>query len=769
MSIIHEEEEALTSPLLPWLVVLATLGMLLASLRGLPLPEAQGLWLLAPLLAYLVAEWLAPGLAGFGRFPLSLSALLVLLCSPGLGKSAWCFAMLAGLAIRFVRSRLRQEPALAVVSDALPEAWSGLVCLALPSSYAAPAALVTYLASWMLLPGLFAQSLAPRTLAEWSIARERSLAALTFLGLLGLALAWSWGQVPGPVLLALLAIPLLSIPLQAQLKVMQAEVAARQQALREKAQARTSRHLAELRNQVELQRLEVELQQRVLALVGELFMETSQVTHPGQMRLTLLGFLRRAIPCTQLGMYEFEAGKLKLTAESGQQGHEPSAEALNRLASQRAQAVRLDEGGRGFLGAQIPERGLIVLGDPEPRWEDQHPQLLLRLCQHLPLCLDAVRYREMQSRALEDEQTRRRELDRLAGRLTSALDLLAEMVSLRTVEELVASARSRLPNLVAGYEVALEWHDTPYGDVFGPPRRNNYSFPLYGGRSQEGRLRLFSDDAPSLSVLDSELLKLFCSQFACILEGAELTTQLREALERLRQSQAQLVQSSKMAAIGQLAAGVAHELNTPLGAISIAIELAAESAESNPQRTAKRLHKALESVSQMQTIIAKLLFYSRDTRGMRSQVELNKVLQDSYELVAHTMKLSGVEVQVRPGPEAYIEGNSNELQQIFSNLLINARDACSLPQAQARRIEVWLERDKHRATVHVRDSGAGMDEDTRARIFEPFFTTKPIGEGTGLGLSTSLELVEQHGGKLDCTSQPGAGTEFTVALPLAPG
>lgn len=767
----EEEDEALTTPILPWLAVFLTALAVLASLRGWTRPEVSGGLLLGPILVYLAAELWAPSLAGFGRFPLSLAALVVLIAVPDYGKIPWLFVVLVGSLIRFARSRFRGEPPLTLLADSLPEFWAGLACSVLVTS--APGWMIpalgaaTYLLSWQLLPGLFSKALAPRALAQWSIARERSLATLTFLAIVGVALAWVIPAQPEAALLVLAAVPLLAIPMQAQLKVMQAEVQARQQALRERLQQRTSKQLADLKTQVELQRVEVELQHRVLTLVGELFMETSHVENPGDMRQTLIGFVRRVIPCGRISMFENEEGRLKLTAGSGPEVLQPPDTLFPKLSSNRVEAVQHNDKEVSHLAAQIPDRGLLVVSDAVARWQPEHAHLLLRLAHHLPMVLDAVRYREMQSRALEDEQTRRRELDRLAARLTATLDLLGQLVSARSVQELVQTAQEKLPNLLPGYLVEVEWHDQLYRSA-SLQQKASYAFPLYGGRSQEGRLRLFSNQEKPLSLLDTELLRLFSSQFACLLEGAELNAQLRHALEQLKQSQAQLVQSSKMAAIGQLAAGVAHELNTPLGAISIAIELAVDTVETHPERASRRLGKALESVEQMQTIISKLLFYSRDSRGIRAQVELNKVLQDSYELVAHTMKLNGVEVEVSPGPEVVIDANANELQQVFSNLLINAKDACSLPGTQRKRIEMWLERQNGKALVHVRDYGAGMDDATRTRIFEPFFTTKPIGEGTGLGLSTSMELIQQHGGELACQSQPGQGTHFTVALPLEP-
>ncbi|MCW5870221.1 MAG: HAMP domain-containing histidine kinase, partial [Candidatus Eremiobacteraeota bacterium] len=504
---------------------------------------------------------------------------------------------------------------------------------------------------------------------------------------------------------------------------------------------------------------------RVLTLVGELFMETALIQTPADLRPALLGFVRRAIPCSRITLYELEQGMLRPSAGFGPDELQPARELLDEMANERFKAQEISAQGVHHLAAHIPERGLLVVSDTQTRWEQSHHHLLLRLAHHLPMCLDAVRYREMQSRVLADEQTRRYELDQLASRLTATLDLLGQLVSCRSVEELVETTRQRLPELVPGFRVEVCWREQLYaaGLAHTPPR---YTFPLHAGTMGEGQLLLLGDAPKPLSLVDNELLRLFSVQFACLLEGAELNTRLVAALEQVKTSQAQVVQSSKLAAIGQLAAGVAHELNTPLGAVSIAVELSIETMSDSPEKSRKRLEKALESIEQMRGIISKLLFYSRDSRGVRARVDLHKVMDDSFQLVAHTLKLTGIEVEVAPGPPVVIEANSNELQQVFSNLLINAKDACGTPGAQLKRIEMWLEKKNEQALIHVKDYGCGMNEETRLRIFDPFFTTKAIGEGTGLGLSTSLELVKQHGGTLSCSSEPGQGTHFIVTLPL---
>lgn len=765
---LEEEEQALTTPLVPLAALVLSLLLAAGRVGSIPPVRAEGFLLLGPIIGYALSEILAPGLAGFGRFPLSASALLVIVACPQLGRGPWLMLLAGGLLIRLVRAHLRKEPWLSLVSDGLPELWAGLAAWSAPESARPFASGFIYFLAWQFLPGLFAQAVPTNRLSLWSLARERSATAVGFLCLLGSVLSGLVAANAGSVTLLLLGLPLLTITLSAQLRVLAAEAEARKLAKVERRQERAGQELHKLQSQVEMQRLEVELQHRVLTLVGELFMETATIQSAADLRPALLSFVRRAIPCQRITLYESEFAGLKISAGFGPDELQPGREDLEQMSSERVRALQISSGGVHHLSAHIPQRGLVVVSDSQGRWDQSHHHLLMRLAHHLPMCLDAVRYREIQSRVLADEQTRRHELDQLAARLTATLDLLGQLVSCRSLEELVETAQRRLPELVPGFQVEVRWREQLYksGALAQTPPR--YTFPLNAGTMGEGQLLLLGQAPPPLLLVDTELLRLFSIQFACLLEGAELNARLLKALEQVKTSQAQVVQSSKMAAIGQLAAGVAHELNTPLGAVSIAVELSIETVSDHPEKSRKRLEKALESIDQMRGIISKLLFYSRDSRGLRARVDLNKVMDDSYQLVAHTMKMTGIEVEVAPGPSVVIEANSNELQQVFSNLLINAKDACGSPGASLKRIEMWLEEKDQQALVHVKDYGCGMDEETRQRIFEPFYTTKAIGEGTGLGLSTSLELVQQHGGTLRCQSQPGQGTHFIVSLPLQP-
>ena len=228
--------------------------------------------------------------------------------------------------------------------------------------------------------------------------------------------------------------------------------------------------------------------------------------------------------------------------------------------------------------------------------------------------------------------------------------------------------------------------------------------------------------------------------------------------ESLKLSQAQLIQSSKMAAVGQLAAGVAHELNTPLGAMNLAVEGALRSFEKRPERTVERLQRALRAGGQLAEIVSKLLHYSQQSSAEAEPTSLSGVVQEALDLIGHQLRLQQVEVtsELQELPPVLV--NANEIQQVVINLLTNARDAVERRDPQERVVEVKTFSAGDLVVLEVRDNGCGMDEKTLARVFEPFYTTKDVGSGTGLGLSVTRELIEQNQGRILLQSEPDKGT-----------
>ncbi|MBS2040957.1 hypothetical protein JST97_38580 [bacterium] len=231
------------------------------------------------------------------------------------------------------------------------------------------------------------------------------------------------------------------------------------------------------------------------------------------------------------------------------------------------------------------------------------------------------------------------------------------------------------------------------------------------------------------------------------------------ALDRC-QAQANLHQSSKLAAIGQLAAGVAHELNTPLGAISVGIGMALQYLETDRlEKAVSRLELTNKSVEQMRVIVSKMLNYSRESGEGRRLVNLTDILRDSLPLVEHAFLMEKVELELPPlDQEFLVEANGGELQQVLINLLVNARLA--LAGRPGARVRVLL----GPGTILVEDNGPGVAPENVERIFEPFFTTREVGQGVGLGLSISREILVAHQGELRYRRSELGGACFEMMM-----
>jgi signal transduction histidine kinase len=226
----------------------------------------------------------------------------------------------------------------------------------------------------------------------------------------------------------------------------------------------------------------------------------------------------------------------------------------------------------------------------------------------------------------------------------------------------------------------------------------------------------------------------------------------------------QLQHTEKMASVGLLAAGVAHEVNTPLAGISSYTQLLrGQLDEQDPRQQV--LEKIEKQSFRAAKIINGLLNFSRSSGTEFDRIDVNKVLADVLALVEHQLDGSRIRVR-RELAESLpaIRGNENRIQQVFFNLILNARDA--MPKGGWLTIATRAD-DDDTVIVEVRDTGHGIRREDVRRIYDPFFTTKGIGRGTGLGLSVSYGIVQEHGGAIFVDSAPGKGTTFQVALPAA--
>ncbi len=287
----------------------------------------------------------------------------------------------------------------------------------------------------------------------------------------------------------------------------------------------------------------------------------------------------------------------------------------------------------------------------------------------------------------------------------------------------------------------------------------------------------------------------------------ERTSELSEALQHLKESEAQLIQSEKMSSLGQMVAGVAHEINTPLAYVKNSLgtvadrlaeldealaqcekllallqagdradpgelsrqfgQVSATIARLRQERVTQELgdlvKDGLYGTGQMAEIVGNLKDFSRLDRSKVTSFNLNDGLNSTLLLAKHLLK--SIKVEKRFGEVPTIVCSPSQVNQVFLNLITNAAQAMDTAGGT---ITLVTRRDAAGVAVDVSDTGKGIPADILPKIFDPFFSTKEIGKGTGLGLSISYKIVKQHGGRIDVQSQPGAGTRFTVWLPIQP-
>jgi two-component system NtrC family sensor kinase len=236
---------------------------------------------------------------------------------------------------------------------------------------------------------------------------------------------------------------------------------------------------------------------------------------------------------------------------------------------------------------------------------------------------------------------------------------------------------------------------------------------------------------------------------------------LFDDVTRREQMEEQMSQTEKLTSLGLLAAGVAHEVNTPLAVISNYLQILAKQMPPEDARHGL-IEKIVKQTFRASEIVNNLLNFSRTGAGELADVDVNRVVEETLSLVAHPLKTSQIHVvkQLSDGIPA-VRGSANKLQQVFLNLFLNARDA--MPSGGM--LEVRTAAHNGSVEVEVADTGGGIPREHIHKIFDPFFTTKPGGRGTGLGLSVSYGIIKEHSGKIDVRSTPGRGTSFHVEFP----
>lgn len=287
--------------------------------------------------------------------------------------------------------------------------------------------------------------------------------------------------------------------------------------------------------------------------------------------------------------------------------------------------------------------------------------------------------------------------------------------------------------------------------------------PISWGNRLLGVLNVLDDAPRAFSPADIALLERFTPLAAAALENTRLFTETQSAYEELKHTQAQLIQSEKLAAIGQLAAGVAHELNNPLTSVLGFSELLLRQTDpDDPNR--RDLADIAEGARRARDIVRNLLSFARQSDFHRLPTDVNQMVQETLALSRRRLQKSDIAVEERYAPDLpMLRLDVGRMKQVILNLITNALQA--MPQGGT--LTVTTERVGERVAVRVADTGAGISAEHQSRIFDPFFTTKPVGQGTGLGLSVSLGIVQEHGGQIDVESQEEAGSTFTVWLPVS--
>ncbi len=304
---------------------------------------------------------------------------------------------------------------------------------------------------------------------------------------------------------------------------------------------------------------------------------------------------------------------------------------------------------------------------------------------------------------------------------------------------------------------------------------------LERGRRTDLRLQQFAESLMTLASLDfakttpvipagtgaldaaAGCLQVLSIELAAYIAERQRVEQ--ELEERVQQRTRQLLQASKMAAIGRLAAGVAHEINNPLAVILAFAQGLARRVERTHPELSMPIASILRESTRCKDLVAQLLTFSRVSQRRSDAVDVPALLENVAPLLATRARTQGTSLAVEvvaPVPE--VTGDRAQLEQVLINLGVNAFDA--LGQGGSVRLRAALSGAV--VAIDVTDDGPGMPDDVKSRIFEPFFTTKAVGKGTGLGLSLSYEVVQQHGGDLLVDSAPGKGTTMSVRLPVRP-
>ncbi|MCH8285683.1 response regulator [candidate division KSB1 bacterium] len=314
--------------------------------------------------------------------------------------------------------------------------------------------------------------------------------------------------------------------------------------------------------------------------------------------------------------------------------------------------------------------------------------------------------------------------------------------------------------------------------------------PLISGKNTIGVLRLSAPESNAFNKEDQNLLQIVANQVANVLQNVQLVNNLKQSyrqqeqvLERLRRAEMQLsnyskdleiivekrtnelVQSEKLATVGQLVAGVAHELNNPLAIIMGYADLLISDVETD-EKFISRLEKIHLATMRCAKIVNNLLKFSQKSKIEKKVVNINDLIRETLELFEYQFKVNDIKVKRKLQEDLPTTlCDPQQIQQVFLNLISNSYDAMA-KQDDNKSFEVIAKLKNDMIVIEFRDTGPGIDKVNQRKLFEPFFTTKEVGKGTGLGLSLSYGIIKEHNGEIEYDSSYTKGAKFIIQLPV---
>src|SRR5215472_5989649 len=319
--------------------------------------------------------------------------------------------------------------------------------------------------------------------------------------------------------------------------------------------------------------------------------------------------------------------------------------------------------------------------------------------------------------------------------------------------------RSRAEVVTSEYSPHLPSHVAEFLNA--DPDRSWIWVLFWAKESPVGIMGLCSHQGYEYTANDENLLVAISRQLATTIEKVRLYEETCRAYEDLRKTQEQLLQSEKMSAVGQLIAGVAHELNNPLTAIlGYAQLLESEGLNARAQDFVGKLFKQAQRTHR---VVQNLLSFARQRKPQRDEVDLRKVLEETLTLREYDLKSNNIQVQTEmPSEPAMVVADPHQIEQVFLNIINNAVDAI-LETGRNGALKMRITIQNGQVCAYFNDDGSGIKDPKR--IFDPFYTTKSVGKGTGLGLSICYGIVKEHGGDILASNNPDAGATIEVKLP----